>query len=138
MRSNPRQRYASAPCARAKATCRYAGDPEVCRCLSIRLFAALFELLLERGKLCEWRIRVRLLVAAVGATSEWLCVILLALRAVYALTTIAARAFAAGVFVSSLSALALLFHPLTPLVAVLPFLAVRPIAAFITRMTRPA
>jgi hypothetical protein len=91
----------------------------------------LFQLLLERSKFGEWRIRVRLFVAAAGRAAERLGVVLLAFGALDPLTTIAAWTVAARAAFLTLDAFILTFHALLALVPVLAFFAIRTITALV-------
>src|SRR3954470_10988285 len=124
------RRCACAPCGRARAICRCAGDlaPAAAagqRRGSVPLLGAVLKLLLERGKLGEWRIGIRLFVLTDAQAGFG--VIEVALSPIDRIAAIAAArlgelAVAAGA-VGALLALLLPFLLLLPLMPLLPLAA---------------
>jgi hypothetical protein len=91
----------------------------------------LFELLLESGELGKWRVGVRLLVAAAGAASERLGVILLAIGTFDTVAALAARPVPPRTAILSVGAFGLPLFPLLPLLSVLTLLPIWPFVAII-------
>jgi hypothetical protein len=92
-------------------------------------------LLLQRGKLRERRIRIRLLVPAIGAVR--LCEVLFPLGPPHPIVSITSRPSARTRF-SALATLPLPLHSLQPIVTFLPFLAIRALAVVPTLTTWPS
>ncbi|MGC2159063.1 MAG: hypothetical protein WA662_22110, partial [Pseudolabrys sp.] len=83
-------------------------------------------MLFERGKLGEWGVRIRLLVAPARTAARGLCVILFAFCPLDTIAAFAPRSFTTSGVALPIRALVLALHPVMAVMTLLPFFPLRP------------